>query len=97
MVTCAEVFYVVFSIGVACEFGELACELFDAIDQTIDGIDWYLYPWEVQRMLPTIMIRTKIGIKVKLFGTTTASRETFKQVCMTRFLHSSFGILSILF
>lgn len=83
MVTIAEVIYVVFSVGVACELGELACELFGAIDDTMGGIDWYLYPLDVQQMLPTIMIVTQTPIMVELFGSATASRETFKRVSMT--------------
>lgn len=81
-----ELFDVVWSVFIACELGERACELFFSVDETLDEIDWYLYPIEMKRMLPIIMIVTQKPIYVELFGSITASRETFKRVRFTDFL-----------
>lgn len=81
--TIAEVFHALFTVGLACEFGEQGCEMFFAVDYTIDEIDWYLYPTEIQRMLPAIMIVAQRPIYMQLFGSVTASRETFQRVRTT--------------
>lgn len=82
MVTIAEVFHALFTVGVVCEFGEQGCEMFSAVEYTFDEIDWYLYPIEMQRMLPKILIVVQKPIYVDLFGSVTASRETFLGVSM---------------
>lgn len=80
LVTIAEAFHVILTVGLACEMGERVCGMFSAVDETMDEIDWYLYPIEVQRMLPAIMIVAQKSIYVEFFGSITASRETFQQV-----------------
>lgn len=57
--------------------------MFGAIDETIESIDWHLYPIEIKRMLPKIMIITQKPIYVELFGSVTASRDTFRRVNMS--------------
>lgn len=82
-----ELFDVVWSVFIVCELGERACELFGTVDEVMDEIDWYLYPIEIKRILPIIMIVTQKPIYIELFGSITASRETFKRVghpdCLT--------------
>lgn len=73
-------------VGIFCEMGERVCAMFGAVDETLEEMDWYLYPNEVQRMLPAIMIVAQKPIYVQLFGSTTASRETFKKVNLTNWL-----------
>lgn len=80
MVTIGELSNELFTVGISCEMGERACEMFGAIDKTMDDIDWYLYPIEIQRMLPAIILVTQKPIYVELFGSITASRETFGNV-----------------
>lgn len=52
------------------------------INDEVDQIDWNSYPMEIQRILPTIMIVTQKPIYVAFFGSITASRETFRRVCV---------------
>lgn len=78
--TIGELSNELFTVGISCEMGERACAMFGAVDETMDTIDWYLYPIEIQRMLPAIMIATQKPIYVELFGSITASRETFGKV-----------------
>lgn len=73
-------FDVIWSVFIACELGERACEMFGSVDGTVAEIDWYLYPIEIKRILPVIMITTQKDIYIELFGSITASRETFKRV-----------------
>lgn len=81
LVTIGEVFHALFTVGLVCEMGERACDMFFMIDDTIEETDWYLYSTGIQRMLPAIMIVTQKPIYVELFGSITASRETFQGVC----------------
>lgn len=83
LVTISEVFDVIIAVGTACELGERTNEMFGAIDDTFNETDWYLYPIEVQRMLSAVMIVAQKPIYVELFGSVTASRETFRQASTT--------------
>lgn len=83
LVTISEVVDVIIAVGTACELGERTNEMFGAIDDTFNETDWYLYPIEVQRMLSAVMIVAQKPIYVELFGSVTASRETFRQVSTT--------------
>lgn len=80
LVTITEVFHAFFTVGLACEMGERVCGMFGSIEETMDEIDWYLYPIEVQRMLPAIMMVAQKSIYVEFFASATASRETFSKV-----------------
>lgn len=82
MATLFEVVDVISAVGVACELGERTNEMFSAIDDTFNETDWYLYPIEIQRMLPAVMTVAQKPIYVELFGSVTASRDTFRQVSM---------------
>lgn len=86
-----ELFDVVWSVFIACELGERACDMFGTVDETMDEIDWYLYPIEIKRMLPIIMIVTQKSVYIQLFGSITASRETFKRVRYTHCLTNNFN------
>lgn len=81
-ITIWEVIDVLFAIGIVCELGERSTGIFSAMDEAINDIDWHLYPIEIQRMLPIIMIVTQKPIFVKCFGSIAVTRETFKMVCM---------------
>lgn len=80
--TIAEIFDVIFAVAVICELGEQSSGIFSTLDEKINEIDWHLYPIEIQRMLPTIMILSQKPMFVTLFGSTSVTRETFKRVSM---------------
>lgn len=51
------------------------------IEESIDQLNWYLYPLDVKRMLPMITVNSQKLVVVKCFGNISCSRETFKKVC----------------
>lgn len=53
---------------------------FEEINDVIVQSDWYLYPIEINRMLPTILIVTQHPVGLKCFGSIACNRETFKEV-----------------
>lgn len=48
----------------------------------MDEFDWYLFPSEIQRMLPIIMMYAQQPVGIACFGSTTCNRDTFKYVSM---------------
>lgn len=46
----------------------------------IDALDWYIFPIEMQKMLPTILIEAQQLVALECFGSILCSREVFKQV-----------------
>lgn len=64
----------------ACEIGERLSDMFDEIGYEVDKFNWYLFPVEIQRMMPTILIGVQRPIVVGCFGIFSCSREQFKMV-----------------
>lgn len=52
-------------------------EIYDVIDQ----LDWYLYPPEMAKILPIIIVNAQRRIVVECFGKIYCNLETFKKVC----------------
>lgn len=69
-----------------CYFGENITNQFNVINHAIYGCDWYLFPHEVQRILPTIMVSTQRPLILRGFGNVVCTREAFKNVSLTRIL-----------
>lgn len=65
---------------VSCEFGERCTESYDGVDVMIGQFKWYLLPIEIQRMLPTLIIKTHQPVLFRFFGSFACSREQFKKV-----------------
>lgn len=68
---------------------------YSEIDYEINQLDWYLFPFEVWKILPIIMMNAQKPVKFECFGNTIlCDRESFKNVCKTHeffflsFLHS---------
>lgn len=77
-------FYGLYSFGIvfiACEFGQYVSGVFEEIEDDIEVFDWYLFPHELQRMLPMILIVTQKPLQLKFFGSISLLREYFKKVC----------------
>lgn len=66
-----------------CNFGENVTSKFLAIDHAINECDWYLFPYDVQRMLPTIMMSTQKPLILCGFANVVCTREAFKRVRVT--------------
>lgn len=63
-----------------CELGQRVSDLMKQIIDTIDQFDWYLFPMEIQRMLPILLIVAQQPIDIVVIGSTSANRDTFKKV-----------------
>lgn len=69
------------TVFVVCEIGhQLTLLAFENIDYDFEQLDWYLFPIEVQRMLPSILIGVQKPIFVGCFGIVEASRDQFQKV-----------------
>lgn len=72
-----------YSFGLICIYCEL-CERirygFKEISNAIYNLDWYTYPLEVQRMLPTIVNYAQQSVELEAFGNIPFTRDTFKRV-----------------
>lgn len=68
------------TVFAACELCEQAGYLFNEIDDIISQMDWYNFPDEIQKLLPTILNMAQKPFKIECFGSITCSRETFKKV-----------------
>lgn len=62
------------------EIGERLTTQFNAINKEINRCDWYLYPIEIQRMLPTIMINAQKASPFECLKIISCSRKQLKQV-----------------
>lgn len=52
------------------------------IDQVTIQLDWYLFPIELQRVLPTVMQSTQKPVVMKCFGNILYSRKQFRKVSL---------------
>lgn len=67
-------------VFVCCELGQRMSDAFDGINFTIEQLDWYLIPVEVQQMLPMIITITQQPVELKCFGNIVCGREVLKNV-----------------
>lgn len=76
-----EVFWAFGGIFFYCEIGERTGQLFAEVDDAIGAnMDWYLFPEEVKRMLPTAIINVQQPIEIACIGSISCCRDSFKQV-----------------
>ena len=53
---------------------------FADLNDAIYQLDWYTFPSEIQRMLPTLLMNAQQEVIIKGFGNMICKRETFKTV-----------------
>lgn len=53
---------------------------FDGIEYTINNLNWYRFPIEVQQMYPFIIANVQQPIELDVFGSITCSRKDFQNV-----------------
>lgn len=78
-----QISYMFWSFGlifILCNFGQKLTNQFDELNDALYMCDWYSFPLENQRMLPTILIATQQSVALKGFGNILCSRETSKSV-----------------
>lgn len=64
-----------------CEFGQRVNNAFSEIDDAVGQFEWYSFPIENQRMLPTIIIIAQKPVVIECFGEIQCLRCVFKKVC----------------
>lgn len=77
------VFEVICAFGVsltACELCQQNYQAYDDCSNMIQKFDWYVFPIEVQRMMPAILNFTQQPVEIKCLGSMACNRETFKYV-----------------
>lgn len=75
--------YACYSFGLvllACELSQRVTLAFDEISDITDQLDWYLFPNELQRILPIFLIGVQEPVNFYCFASITCSRATFKSV-----------------
>lgn len=76
-----QVCYAFGATFISCELGQRTNNGYCDIDAIMGQFDWYLYPNEIQRILPAIIANSQQPVYIKCFGSISCSRETFKKVC----------------
>lgn len=74
------IFWAVIQMYIFCELGENVTERFSQIPRAIYCCDWYMYPMEIQRALPTVMVAAQQPVVFQGFSNLKCTREAFKKV-----------------
>lgn len=53
---------------------------FDQMNHLINDCDWYIFPNELQRILPIVMMSTQQPVVLQGFANMKCTRDAFKQV-----------------
>lgn len=80
LITIIEVVYAFGVLLVSSELSHQNYQAFDDCHDVIQQFDWYLFPVEIQRLMPMIFNFTQEPVKVMCFGNIPCNRETFKYV-----------------
>lgn len=78
-----EVIYAFGAFFIACELGQRVDQTFIECSDVINHLKWYLFPVDIQRVLPIVINFAQQPVIFECFGSTTIVRETFKGVCET--------------
>lgn len=85
MVLFVTIFYASYAFGIMlfiCELGQRLNNAFVEIGDEIELFQWNLFPIEIQKMLPTVLVATNRPIVLEFFGSISGTRETFKEVSL---------------
>ena len=83
--------YALYSFGVLffiCEFAQRGTDAFNQFDELISQSDWYLYPMEIQTILPVVLNVAQKPSELYCFGSIACNRESFKNVSLIYRLNS---------
>lgn len=76
-------FYAFFAFGVvfmSCEIGQRMTNAFEEVEDVTCQNSWYLFPLNVQRMFPMIIISLQETVELPIIGTVACGRDTFEKV-----------------
>lgn len=83
------IFYSLYAFGiifVTCELGQRLSDAFEEINDEIESFEWYQFSYEIQQMLPIILIVSQQPVDLECFGSITGCRMTFQKVSTFRVL-----------
>lgn len=83
-----EAIYAFSFVFVVCELCQRLTDGFNGVSKMFHAIDWLSFPMEIQRLLPIFIAISQQPIEIKVFGSITNSRETFKRVSQTQSVFS---------
>lgn len=69
-------------ILIVCEMCQAGCDAVNATDMEISQIDWHLYPIEIKKVLPMIIIQKPVSLKA--FGSMATDRKLFRKVLQVK-------------
>lgn len=75
-----NIFCVFGSVFLACEIGQRFTDLFEDITDLLGRLNWYLFPMNVQRLLPTILVNAQEPVVIGCFGIINGSRVQCQKV-----------------
>lgn len=64
----------------SCDLGQRSSDKWNEISLRIDQFKWYMFPNELNQILPTIIATAQQPVELKCFGSLTLSRQTLKKV-----------------
>lgn len=65
---------------VFCEIGENVILQFDNLSENIVYCEWYIFPHEIQRIFPIIVMTTRTPVAIGGFGNVQCTRNAFRIV-----------------
>lgn len=63
------------------DFGHKVSAAFEKVDYAFEQISWYLFPYDLWKLLPIIIGAAQETTELTVFGQISCSREDFKNVC----------------
>lgn len=66
--------------AISCELGQRLSDAFDDISSAVNLFDWYLFPIQIQRMLPLIIPSTQQPVALACFGSIVCTRDALRKV-----------------
>lgn len=67
-------------VFISCELAGRVGNEFEEIGYMIGQFKWYLFPFEIQQLVPIIIINAQQKMGFECFGSAICDRETFKNV-----------------
>lgn len=80
------------TVFITCEICQRITNGCDKFNDQIERFEWYLFPANIQRILPTIIINVQQPVYFECFGSIACNRDAFKQVRAKTFAYFDFNI-----
>lgn len=72
------------TVCATCELGQRISNICGQIDNDFSQFNWYLFPIEVKRILPTVILYVQQPVEITFFGSFSANRELCKRVSIEK-------------